>query len=100
MRRFLRGYLEGQRRYKRDREFGVAVHEKYGETTHAIAEETYDVTHAGFRDFPDPATEGMRMLVDFWKRNGVIPGTFNVESVARLRPHHRHLRRVACAVET
>ena len=79
--RFLRGYLEGQRRYKQDREFGVAVHEKYGETTRAIAEETYDVTRAGFRDFPDPATEGMRMLVDFWRSNGVIPGAFNVESI-------------------
>lgn len=79
--RFLRGYLEGQRRYKQDRDFGIAVHEKYGETTRAIAEETYDVTHAGFRDFPDPATEGMRMLVDFWKGAGVISDTFRVESI-------------------
>lgn len=84
--RFLRGYLEGQRRYKRDREFGVAVHEKYGETTRFIAEETYDVTHAGFRDFPDPATEGMRMLVDFWKSNGVIPEAFRVESIVDSGP--------------
>ena len=81
VRHFLHGYLEGQRRYKRDRAFGVAVHEKYGETTRAIAEETYDVTHAGFRDFPDPATGGMRMLVDFWKSAGIIPATFDVESV-------------------
>lgn len=84
--RFLRGYMEGQRRYKRDREFGVSVHEKYGETTRAIAEETYDVTHAGFRDFPDPATEGMRMLVDFWKSAGVVPESFRVESVGDSGP--------------
>ncbi len=84
--RFLRGYLEGQRRYKRDREFGVAVHEKYGETTRVIAEETYDVTHAGFRDFPDPATEGMRMLVDFWKGVGIIPEAFRVENIVDSGP--------------
>ena len=84
--RFLRGYLEGQRRYKQDRDFGIAIHEKYGETTRAIAEETYDVTHAGFRDFPDPATEGMRMLVDFWKGAGVIPESFRVESVVDSGP--------------
>ena len=84
--RFLRGYLEGQRRYKRDREFGIAVHEKYGETTRAIAEETYDVTHAGFRDFPDPATEGMRMLVDFWKGAGIVHDSFRVESVVDSGP--------------
>ena len=79
--RFLRGYMEGQRRYKRDRDFGIAVHMKYGETTRTIAEETYDVTQAGFRDLPDPATEGMRMLVDFWKGAGIISETFRVESV-------------------
>ena len=84
--RFLRGYLAGQRRYKQDRAFGVAVHERYGETTRAIAEETYDVTHAGFRDFPNPATDGMRMLADFWKRSGVIPATFRVESVVDSAP--------------
>ena len=86
MERFLRGYLEGQRRYKRDRDFGIAVHEQYGETTRAIAEETYDVTHAGFRDFPDPATEGMRMLVDFWKGAGIIHDSFRVESVVDSGP--------------
>ena len=84
--RFLRGYMEGQRRYKRDRDFGIAVHEKYGETTRELAEETYDVTHAGFRDFPDPATEGMRMLVDFWKSAGIIHEAFNVESVVDSGP--------------
>ncbi len=84
--RFLRGYLEGQRRYKQDRDFGIAIHEKYGETTRSIAEETYDVTHVGFRDFPDPATEGMRMLVDFWKSAGVIPEAFRVESVVDSGP--------------
>ena len=84
--RFLRSYMEGQRRYKRDRELGVAVHEKYGETTRAIAEETYDVTRAGFRDFPDPATEGMRLLVDFWKGAGIVPDTFRVESVVDSGP--------------
>ncbi|MDE2838454.1 MAG: ABC transporter substrate-binding protein [Chloroflexota bacterium] len=86
VRRFLSGYLEGQRRYKQDREFGVALHEKYGETTRAIAEETYDVTHAGFRDFPDPATDGMRMLVEFWKSTGVIPEAFHAESVVDSGP--------------
>ena len=86
VRRFLRGYLEGQRRYKQDRDFGVAIHEQYGETTRTIAGETYDVTHAGFRDFPDPATEGMRMLVDFWKSAGIIPEAFRVESVVDSGP--------------
>ena len=62
-----------QRRYKRDRDFGVTVNMKYGETTRAIAEETYDFTHEGFRDFPDPATEGMRMLADFWKSVALSP---------------------------
>ncbi len=81
VRRFLSGYLDGQRRYKQDREFGVGVHMQYGETTRAIAEETYDVTRDGFRDFPDPDTEGMRMLVAFWKRAGVIPEEFNAASV-------------------
>ena len=86
VKRFLRGYMEGQRRYKRDRDFGVAVHMKYGETTQVIAEETYEVTHEGFRDLPDPATEGMRMLVDFWKGAGLIPKAFDVGSVVDSGP--------------
>ena len=47
--RFLRGYLAGQRHYQQDRAFGVSVQQRYGETSAAIAEETYDVTSAGFR---------------------------------------------------
>lgn len=70
---FLRAYLEGQRRYKADRAFGVSVHEKYGETSTLVAEETYDVTHEGFHDVPDPATEGMEMLVSFLQESGKIP---------------------------
>ena len=84
--RFLRGYMEGQRRYKQDREFGVAVHVKYGETTREIAEETYDVTHGGFRDLPDPDTKGMQMLVDFWKGAGIIPDAFDAASVVDSGP--------------
>ncbi len=74
--RFLRGYLAGQRHYKQDRDFGVSMHERYGETSRAIAEETYDVTHAGFRDVPDPATEGMQLRIDFWKAKGTLNASF------------------------
>ena len=84
--RFLRGYLAGQRRYQQDRAFGVSVQQRYGETSAAIAEETYDVTSAGFRRTPDPATEGMRLLVDFWKASGKLPATFHVEDVVDSAP--------------
>lgn len=84
--RFLRAYLEGQRLYKSDRAFGIGVHEKYGETSPEIAAQTYDVTHAGFRDVPDPATDGMRMLIDFWRGAGVLPPTFGLNEVVRSEP--------------
>ena len=86
VKRFLRAYLEGQRRYKSDRAFGVSVHEKYGETSRVVAEETYDVTRDGFRDTPDPATAGMAMLVDFWKGTGEVPQAFDVASVVDSGP--------------
>jgi ABC-type nitrate/sulfonate/bicarbonate transport system substrate-binding protein len=86
VRRFLHAYLEAQARYKADREFGIAVHEKYGETSRSVAEETYDVTRDGFRDRPDPATAGMTMLVDFWKGTGDVPQGFDVASVVDPRP--------------
>ena len=84
--RFLRGYLAGQRHYKRDRDFGASLHERYGETTRAIAEETYDVTHAGFRDVPDPATEGMQLLIDFWKAKGTLSASFALADVVDSGP--------------
>ena len=62
------------------------MQQPYGETSAAIAEETYDVTSAGFRRTPDPATEGMRLLVDFWKANGKLPATFHVEDVVDSAP--------------
>jgi ABC-type nitrate/sulfonate/bicarbonate transport system substrate-binding protein len=83
---FLKGYLAGQRRYKQDREFGVGVHERYGEVTRAIAEETYDVTSGGFRDVPDPATEGMRLLIAFWQANGTLPPSFALADVVDAAP--------------
>jgi ABC-type nitrate/sulfonate/bicarbonate transport system substrate-binding protein len=86
VKRFLRAYLEGQRRYKSDREFGIGIHEKYGETSRVVAEETYDVTRDGFRDTPDPATAGMAMLVDFWKSTGEVPQAFDVASVVDSAP--------------
>ena len=83
---FLRGYLEGQRRYKADRAFGVSVHEKYGETSKAVAEETYDVTRDGFHDVPDPATEGMEMLVSFLRESGKLPPDFTTDRVVDSGP--------------
>ena len=84
--RFLRAYLAGQRRYKHDRDFGASLHERYGETTRAFAEETYDVTHAGFRDVPDPATEGMKLLIDFWKAKGTLSASFELADVVDSAP--------------
>jgi ABC-type nitrate/sulfonate/bicarbonate transport system substrate-binding protein len=83
---FLRGYLDGQRRYKQDREFGIGVHERYGEVSRSVAEETYDVTRDGFRDVPDPATEGMGLLIEFWKANGTLPQSFEVANVVESNP--------------
>ena len=83
---FLRGYLDGQRRYKQDNEFGIWVHERYGEVSRAVAEETYDVTHDGFRDVPDPATKGMGLLIEFWKANGTLPQSFEVANVVESNP--------------
>jgi ABC-type nitrate/sulfonate/bicarbonate transport system substrate-binding protein len=83
---FLRCYLEGQTHYKADREFGIRVHEKYGGVDRADAEETYDVTHAGFRDVPDPATDGLQLLVDFWKQRGVIAGSLTRDDVVDSAP--------------
>lgn len=84
--RFLRGYLAGQRHYKEHRDFGASLHERYGETSRTIAEETYDVTHAGFRDVPDPATEGMRLLIDFWKAGGTLGASFELADVVDSGP--------------
>lgn len=83
---FLRGYLNGQRRYKQDHEFGIGIHERYGEVSRSVAEETYDVTRDGFRDVPDPATEGMGLLIEFWKANGTLPRSFEVANVVESSP--------------
>jgi ABC-type nitrate/sulfonate/bicarbonate transport system substrate-binding protein len=82
VKRVLRAYLEGQRRYKSDREFGISIHEKYGEVSRQVAEETYDVTHDGFRDTPDPATDGMGKLIAFWQQAGTLPADFTLDRVA------------------
>ena len=84
--RFLRAYLAGQHRYKQDRDFGASLHERYGETNRAFAEETYDVTHAGFRDVPDPATGGMKLLIDFWKAKGTLSASFELADVVDSAP--------------
>jgi ABC-type nitrate/sulfonate/bicarbonate transport system substrate-binding protein len=86
VKRLLRGYLEGQRVYKSDREFGIGVHEKYGEVSRQVAEETYDVTCDGFRDVPDPATDGMRKLIAFWQQAGTLPVDFTLERVVNRSP--------------
>ena len=86
VKRLLRGYLEGQRTYKSDREFGISVHEKYGEVSRQVAEETYDVTRGGFRDVPDPATKGMRKLIAFWKSAGTLPTDFTLDRVVDPSP--------------
>lgn len=83
---FLRAYLAGQREYKSNRAFGVSVHEKYGETSTVVAEETYDVTSEGFRDVPDPATEGMEMLVSFLREQGKVPSDFTTARVVDSAP--------------
>ena len=84
--RFLRGYLLGQRRYQRERAFGIDVQARYGEIPRDIAEATYDVTHLGFREVPDPATGGMRLLIDFWKAKGSLPASFSLDDVADAGP--------------
>jgi ABC-type nitrate/sulfonate/bicarbonate transport system substrate-binding protein len=86
VKRLLRGYLTGQRLYKANREFGIGVHEKYGEVSRQVAEDTYDVTHDDFRDVPDPATEGMRKLIAFWKSAGSLPADFTLERVVDSSP--------------
>lgn len=86
VKRLLRGYLAGQHVYKADREFGIGVHEKYGEVSRQVAEETYDVTHAGFRDVPDPATAGMRKLIAFWQQAGTLPADFTLDRVVDSSP--------------
>ena len=47
----------------------------------SVAERTYDVTRAGFRDLPDPATEGLSLLVEFLKSRGDIPSKVTMEQV-------------------
>lgn len=86
VKRVLRAYLEGQRRYKSDREFGISIHEKYGEVSRQVAEETYDITRDGFRDTPDPATNGMRKLIDFWQQAGTLPAHLTLDSVVESSP--------------
>jgi ABC-type nitrate/sulfonate/bicarbonate transport system substrate-binding protein len=86
VKRVLRAYLEGQSLYKRDREFGISVHEKYGESSRQVAEETYDVTRDGFRDTPDPATDGMRKLIAFWQAAGTLPADLTLDRVVDSAP--------------
>ena len=92
VKRLLRGYLEGQRAYKSDHEFGIGVHQKYGEVSREVAEETYYVTSGGFRDVPDPATEGMHKLIEFWQQTGSLPPDFTLDHVV-----NRSLVMAVCA---
>jgi ABC-type nitrate/sulfonate/bicarbonate transport system substrate-binding protein len=86
VRTFLQGYLDGTRHYKTHKEAGVLVHQKYGGADPDVAAETYDVTHAGFRDFPDPATTGLQRLIDFWKERGKLPAGFSIGDVTDSGP--------------
>ncbi|MEX2599193.1 MAG: hypothetical protein WD533_06005, partial [Dehalococcoidia bacterium] len=83
---FLRAYIEGTAYYKAHRDFGVGIHEKYTSANREVAEGTYDVTSQGFRDCPDPATPGLQLLIDFWKRTGVIGESFDLDDVTDSRP--------------
>ena len=44
------------------------------------------MTHAGFRDVPDPATEGMQLLIDFWKAKGILSASFALSDVVDSGP--------------
>lgn len=86
---YLRSLVDGIRQYKADREFGIAVHREISQVPADVAAETYDVAHAGYSDFPDPATPGLARIIDFWKEEGYLAASFAVDDVVDGGPIRR-----------
>ena len=85
--------LRGQALYKADREFGIWRHQRYGEVDRLVAERTYDITHAGFRDEPMPDTDGLRRLIAFLKARGDTPPGFTIDRVIMPEPIEEVLKK-------
>jgi ABC-type nitrate/sulfonate/bicarbonate transport system substrate-binding protein len=82
---YLRAHVDGTRKYKADKEFGIEVHSMINEAGAASAE-TYDVAHKGYPVVPDPATGGMKRIIDFWKSEGVLDQSFSIDRVIDREP--------------
>ena len=86
---YLRCHVDGIRKYKADRAFGVAVHETINEVPGEAADETYEAAHAGYPDFPDPETRGLHRIIDFWKGEGYLDKSFSIDRVVDSGPIRR-----------
>jgi hypothetical protein len=86
--------MDGLKLYKADRAFGVKMHHTINEVPLEVAEETYDVAHKGYADVPDPATPGLKRIIDYWKEEGYLDQTFSIDDVVDSGP----IRRV-CGLE-
>jgi ABC-type nitrate/sulfonate/bicarbonate transport system substrate-binding protein len=82
---YLAAHVEGIRKYKADRDFGVAVHKDINEAGAAGAE-TYEVASKGYPDFPDPHTGGLQRIIDYWKADGYLEKGFSIEQVVDAGP--------------
>ena len=86
---YLKAHVEGIRKYKADRDFGVAVHGDINEVPGSAAGETYEVASKGYPDFPDPNTRGLQRIIDFWKTEGYLDKGFSIEQVVDSGPIRR-----------
>jgi ABC-type nitrate/sulfonate/bicarbonate transport system substrate-binding protein len=91
---YLCALMDGLKLYKADRAFGVKMHHTINEVPLEVAEETYDVAHKGYADVPDPATPGLKRIIDYWKEEGYLDQTFSIDDVVDSGP----IRRV-CGLE-
>jgi ABC-type nitrate/sulfonate/bicarbonate transport system substrate-binding protein len=61
VRRFVKAYVEGMRRYRMDREFTIRVQQEYsGIADRTVAEETYDLTRPGMPEIPYPVPHALQ----------------------------------------
>lgn len=82
VRKFVRAYVAGMHRYKTDRALVQQIQAEYSRLTDpTVAEETYDLTEAGFPRAPYPVTSGLRIVLDVLARNDPRAAQFDVSNL-------------------
>jgi ABC-type nitrate/sulfonate/bicarbonate transport system substrate-binding protein len=74
VRKFVRAYVEGMRRYRTDREFTIRVQQEYsGISDRIVAEETYELTQPGMPEIPYPVVEALQTALKVMAKDLNLP---------------------------